>query len=187
MDGVEYQCLPSGLHSVREDLVYFVHGEYAGVSAFVREEADKHHRNASFVAVGALVSLKYGKLGKSWMHAEALKSLAHEVVQDLENKQSLEQFWERHGVDGQSYGVASVTPQTPSTGDSERKRSLSDAPESLISGRSLEKDHPALSMPDLLETLGPLLFPLYRQALIQKRILLIGSTPVRPACNYGTT
>jgi hypothetical protein len=35
-DSVEFKSLPSGLHNVPEDLVYFMHGEdYAGISAFI--------------------------------------------------------------------------------------------------------------------------------------------------------
>jgi hypothetical protein len=40
LDGVvEYKSLPSGLHTVKEDLIYYVHDRYAGVSAFVNAPA----------------------------------------------------------------------------------------------------------------------------------------------------
>ena len=56
---------------------YFVHGdEYAGLSAFVNEPAKESDRNALMLAVGALVPLSYGRLGKSWKHAAGLKELA---------------------------------------------------------------------------------------------------------------
>jgi hypothetical protein len=186
LDGVEYQCLPSGLHSVREDVVYFIHGAYAGVSAFVQEEADKEHRNASFVAVGALVPLSYGRLGKSWLHVEALRSLAKAIVKEQEDKKPLEEYWDKHGnVDG-SNGAASSAPQTSSTpGDHKRQRSLSDAAGNFAVGKTMPLDHPALSMSTLVATFGPLLFPLYREALLRKRILLLGSAPVQETCNLG--
>lgn len=77
LDGfVEYKSLPSGLHTVKEDLIYFVHDKYAGLSAFVNAPSAEESRNARMIAVGVLVPLSYGRLGRSWKHAENLKSLA---------------------------------------------------------------------------------------------------------------
>lgn len=74
--GVEYKCMPSGLHSVNEDLVYFVHGRHAGLNAFVSVPAADEARGALMIAVGVLVPLSYGRLGRSWKHAENLKAFA---------------------------------------------------------------------------------------------------------------
>jgi len=79
VDGqVEYKSLPSGLHDVAEDLVYFVHdGGHAGLSAFINAKTgDDAARNARMIAVGVLVPLSYGRLGRAWRHAEALQDLA---------------------------------------------------------------------------------------------------------------
>jgi hypothetical protein len=73
---VEYKSLPSGLHTVNEDLIYFVHDRYAGLSAFVNAPASEESRNARMIAVGILVPLSYGRLGRSWKHADSLKELA---------------------------------------------------------------------------------------------------------------
>jgi hypothetical protein len=73
---VEYKSLPSGLHTVPEDLIYFVHEEFAGLSAFVNTPAEEESRNARMIAVGILVPLSYGRLGRSWKHVDALKELA---------------------------------------------------------------------------------------------------------------
>lgn len=72
---VEYKSLPSGLHTVREDLIYFIHDRYAGVSAFINVPDAESARNARMIAVGVLVPLSYGRLGRSWKHAEALKAM----------------------------------------------------------------------------------------------------------------
>jgi hypothetical protein len=37
-----------------------------------------------------------------------------------------------------------------------------------------------------MDSFGPLIFPLYRAALLRKRILFMGEAPVHGACNYGT-
>lgn len=73
---VEYKSLPSGLHTVKEDLIYYVHDRYAGVSAFVNAPASEEARNARMIAVGVLLPLSYGRLGRSWKHAEELKAMA---------------------------------------------------------------------------------------------------------------
>jgi hypothetical protein len=171
---------------VREDLVYFIHGTYAGVSAFVQEEADKEHRNASFVAVGALIPLSYGRLGKSWEHAEDLRRLARATVKDLENKEQLDDFWKKYGRRSASSGTSSPTAKRFSLpGSLKRKRALSDSTGNFAAEQSMPRDHPALSMTALLTTFGPLIFPLYRGALLRRRILLLGSTPVQRTCNFG--
>lgn len=84
LDGrVEYKSLPSGLHTVSEDLIYFVHeGTHAGLSAFVNVPCEEEEsRNARMIAVGVLVPLSYGRLGRAWRHAEDLKSMAAYVIQ----------------------------------------------------------------------------------------------------------
>jgi hypothetical protein len=75
---VEYKSLPSGLHTVSDDLIYFVHdGGHAGLSAFINTRTDDEAaRNARMIAVGILVPLSYGRLGRAWRHAEALKKMA---------------------------------------------------------------------------------------------------------------
>jgi hypothetical protein len=73
---VEYKSLPSGLHNVKEDLVYFVHEQYAGISAFVNTPAGQEERNAQFISVGAMVRLGDGRLGRAWEHAGELRALA---------------------------------------------------------------------------------------------------------------
>lgn len=73
---VEYKSLPSGLHTVKEDLIYFVHDRFAGLSAFVNAPDAESLRNARMIAVGVLVPLSYGRLGRSWKHAEKLKEMA---------------------------------------------------------------------------------------------------------------
>ena len=56
---------------------YFMHDdEHAGISAFINRTTNKWERNALMLAVGALVPLDQGRLGRSWKHAEKLKGLA---------------------------------------------------------------------------------------------------------------
>lgn len=73
---MEYKSLPSGLHTVKEDLIYFVHENQAGLSAFLNVPAAEESRNARMIAVGAMVPLSYGRLGRCWKHADRLKDMA---------------------------------------------------------------------------------------------------------------
>ena len=187
LDGVEYQCLPSGLHSVQSDLVYFVHGNYAGVSAFAKESSDAQHRNASFAAVGVLIPLSYGRLGRGWLHADELRRLAKGVVKNTNDTRALELYWKKHREDNAAKQKCSdkVTAQVAQDITSgKRKRVQSDATEAMRSEPAIAPDHPALAVLDLLDAFGPLVYPLYRAALLRKRILFLGTPPVQRSCNF---
>ncbi|KAF2769140.1 hypothetical protein EJ03DRAFT_107697 [Teratosphaeria nubilosa] len=183
LDGVEFKSLPSGLHGVKSDLVYFVHGHYAGVSAFLQEEADEQQRNASFVAVGALVGLSHGKLGRSWLHAAELRRLAKDLVGSSADARTLELFWDKHRQSerGSSKPTSPVSAKRNSIPIAPSRRH-SDSSHGLKLDASGAADHPALYMPGLLDSFGPLLFPLYRAALLRKRILFLGTPPVQRSC-----
>ncbi|PPJ55035.1 hypothetical protein CBER1_01458 [Cercospora berteroae] len=186
LDGVEFKSLPSGLHAVKEDLIYFIQGDHAGVTAFAQEEADARQRNASFVAVGALISLSHGQLGRSWTHAEELRRLAKVVVKQASDTEPLEEFWEQHRADNPNRTAPSspVASRADGTNGLGRKRLASEA---TLAGFHAEwswpLDHPALHVPSMLETFGPLLFPLHRAALARQRILLLGSPSVQHNAN----
>ncbi len=122
------------------------------------------------------------------------------LVQDPSKTQPLEDFWLAHKLateeDPQEEATAA---ESPSDGRAERKqnnasrngksrtrnRALSTASALALPGQSLSSHHPALSLPVLLDTFGPLVFPLYKAALLRKRILLVGQAPVELACNFG--
>ncbi|OAX85077.1 hypothetical protein ACJ72_00549 [Emergomyces africanus] len=187
---VEYKSLPSGLHNVREDLIYFVHEQYAGISAFVNHPAAESQRNALMMAVGVLVPLSYGRLGKAWRHAAKLKELARSLADDPDNTEPLSAYWETYQVsedaislpDSPLGSIASL--KTPVRDVYARHRALSDATALISSKQSLAPYHPAHSLPEFLDAFGPLVFQLYRVALLRKRILLVGEAPVEESCNF---
>jgi hypothetical protein len=73
---VELKSLPSGLHNVEQDVVYFVHEEFVGVSAYLNNPDSQSARNANMLAVGVLVPLQQGRMGKAWLYVDELKGLA---------------------------------------------------------------------------------------------------------------
>lgn len=177
--------------------------ERAGISAFINKITDQWERNALMLAVGALVPLDQGRLGRSWKHAEKLKELAQydikyklfryahadrfrELVLDPSNTQPLEDYWtSNHLVEDDA--VEDSRPGSSSQASTEyRPRPR---PTSGISGISvppfgLSSYHPALALPALIDSFGPLVFPLYKAALLRKRILLMHEAPVELACNF---
>ncbi|KAK8082930.1 hypothetical protein PG996_001711 [Apiospora saccharicola] len=204
---VEYKSLPSGLHTVTDDLIYFVHGDYAGLSAFVNAPCeDTEARNARMLAVGVLVPLSYGRLGRAWKHAEGLKEMASQLADDAKRTQLLEEYWEKHqardeqdAADATTKEPAASAPTTTTTTTTTtqsqqqprtpkranlRSRSASDGAALLQPEHKLSNFHPAWSLKKLLDTFGPLIFPIHRAALLRKRILISCHAPVQEINNF---
>lgn len=193
---VEYKSLPSGLHNLKEDLVYFVHENNAGLSAFVSGHGSQEERNARFVAVGVLVPLRDGRLGRAWLHALPLKALARcvssrtelltmpnveprELVADTTQTEPLEQYWNDNQIHDQEQ-----SEPLDLRASQRRDRRLSTATV-VLADQVLPSEHPAFSVLEYLDTFGPLVFPLHRAALLRQRILLVRPPPVQLTCDYG--
>ena len=185
--------LPQTCHALI-DHSHFVHNDFAGISAFVNEPAPKSERNASMLSVGVLVPLDYGRMGKSWLHAHALKEIARQQIRDMDNTERLEEYWEKHRIQDEETSRA-PPPASPSSyratdsnnGPSGQRlsRVVTDAAAFTDSPHALSAHHPALSLPHFIKTFGPLIFRLYRAALLRKRILLLGEAPVHVNCDFG--
>lgn len=203
-DAVEYKSLPSGLHTVSEDLIYFVHDSaHAGLSAFINVPVEEEEaRNARMIAVGVLVPLSYGRLGRAWRHAQGLKDLAETLAKDRKDTGGLEKYWEANKLHkeerARSPAKAGETPTTtPAVTFSEppnsqtgrkghtRNRSASDGGSLAPAQHKLSPYHPAWSLTSLLDKFGPLIFPIQRAALLRKRILISTHAPVHEVCDFG--
>lgn len=192
---VEYKSLPSGLHTVSDDLIYFVHDGYAGLSAFVNAPVDDTAaRNARMLAVGVLVPLSYGRLGRAWKHAESLKAIASKLAANSKDVKTLEAYWEKNQArdatdddaapKGDLESPAAVVRSPKTSGVHTRNRSASDGTALMLPGHRLSPFHPAWALTKLLDAFGPLVFPIHRAALLRKRILISGHAPVEQACNF---
>ena len=67
-----------------------------------------------------------------------------------------------------------------------RNRAISTASALAPPGQSLSSHHPALSLPTFLDAFGPLIYPIYKAALLRKRLLIVGHAPVELSCNFGS-
>ncbi|KAJ5901572.1 hypothetical protein N7495_002100 [Penicillium taxi] len=187
---VEYKSLPSGLHNVTEDLVYFVHEQYAGISAFLNQPATEAERNANMFAIGVLVPLTSGRLGKSWLHASRLKELTLKYAGNMAETQPLSDYWQSCRIEG----TESADPESPLDSplslrfgpdlSNPRTRASTDTMMLETARPALTPFHPASSLPDFIDSFGPLVFPLYRAALLRKRILFMNEAPVHMPCNF---
>lgn len=118
-----------------------------------------------------------------------LKKLARQLVKDPGHTQPLDEYWEEHRAEKETSDEVDATPSKET--DDPRRPSLEESAaaqaKSLMTGptHELSPFHPARSMPAMLETFGPLIYPLYKAALLRKRILIVIEAPVELACNFG--
>lgn len=108
------------------------------------------------------------------------------TVKDIEDTDALDEYWEAHRVDdSEAQGLNSPDDEGTSKQVNGRRkaRTLSDAAALGHDPHTLSNDHPAISLRRHLDLFGPLLFPLYRAALLRKRILVLTHPPVREACD----
>ena len=181
-----------------------MHEGYAGLSAFLNKPDEQSARNARMLAVGVLVPLDQGRVGRVWRHAQRLKDLAsydtlssplstftkqdRSQIEDVENTSRLEQFWEQNRLRPND-----PNPQTPiessenlsNSNGYQKSRSMSSGTHYISANHSLTPHHPATTLLDSLNLFGPLIFTVFRAALLHQRILIVIDTPVEFTCNLG--
>lgn len=110
------------------------------------------------------------------------------MVENTTEIEPLEEFWDAYkaGEEGQFDGTDSlVLSPTTSRSGNRGKRALSELTRYGDPEHTLAQSHPARSMLRYMNAFGPLVFPLYKAALMRKRILFITPPPVRLCCEYG--
>ena len=87
MDGVEFSVLPSGLHLVERDVVYFSHGPHAGLAVFRRRPTlSKGHRGFRLSSLAIL--LQEAPRPRPWLHINSLRELADRIYKDADARES---------------------------------------------------------------------------------------------------
>ncbi|KAK1910315.1 hypothetical protein P3342_006590 [Pyrenophora teres f. teres] len=168
-NAVEYKSLPSGLHTVPNDLVYFTHDGYAGLSAFAK--ATPARKTAMPISC------------RAWLLAGRLEKLAVALASDSETVAPLEEFWQEQAAAGHTRGHVDVQDDGE-TKVRNRRRAISTVSAVSKDEERLPQYHPALSIQRFLDIFGPLVFRLQQAALLRKRILFVGVPPVRIACEF---
>ncbi|KZT66324.1 hypothetical protein DAEQUDRAFT_813671 [Daedalea quercina L-15889] len=173
---VEYSCLPSGLHLLESDVVYFTKDDHQGVCVFHRQQtAEEGHRGYRLSSLGILLAKSVRP--RPWLHVPALKTLFYTIFTSLGDWGVLipaETDWEPARVFFEERKVRQ--PDLGGAGDwrgwgAELERD----------GATLDTD-PTIHLPHLLRILGPSSLTLYKHVLGRRRILIYTLPPVEAAC-----
>lgn len=197
LKGVEYKALPSGLHEKERDVISFVLKPdesdsmdelLYGVAVFhqnLQESSSSDRSRVKMYSLGVIVdpskhkssSLTTGS-GPVWKPATFSCGIEHveELDKLLENWKAedgydaFEAFFEQKA---DLINVISSPNQSPRT---QRIFSLENSKES--------NHHYLLKLDTLLETMGPLIFKLWRCSLLRERIILFDAPSVELSCAF---
>ncbi|TFK51280.1 hypothetical protein OE88DRAFT_1712549 [Heliocybe sulcata] len=177
LSNVEFSCLPSGLHLVEEDVVYFSKDSHQGVCVFRRRKTTEHgQRGFRLSSLGILLATSTRP--RPWRHVASLKNLMHRMYSVLEDRGILEptkedweparDYFERRKVQEVVLGGAGDW-----NGWSQEFDGSTSDPYSM---------HPTSHLPHLLRILGPSSLTLYKHILGRQRILIFTLPPVEASC-----
>ncbi|KAI0292962.1 hypothetical protein B0F90DRAFT_1811880 [Multifurca ochricompacta] len=198
LDGVEFSSLPSGLHLVEQDVVYFTKDTHHGVSIFRRRQTSEHgQRGFRLSSLGIL--LAPSARPRPWRHVPALKALARDLHATLDARRgvneppqeeeddwaSVRRFFELRKVlvDARSGSGSGSGSLGGGTGGAWRRWSEElDGASSHAHIYGHSHASPTLHLPHLLRILGPSSLTLYKHVLGRRRILIYTQPPVEFAC-----
>ncbi|RKP25369.1 hypothetical protein SYNPS1DRAFT_28898 [Syncephalis pseudoplumigaleata] len=172
LSGIEFSALPSGLHLVEDDVIYFCKNTYFGVSVFentpLEGEEGQRERGARMAAVG-LLSAKYAHLHR---HVDFLQEAARfHAADEAVSRQLLTWYYEN---------------QRKRTHRSSATSMSSDPVPTIAVPRQprLNTHHPAKMFVKFVGQCGPSIFVLWKHALLAKRILFMAAPPLAVASSY---
>ncbi|KAJ7769409.1 hypothetical protein B0H16DRAFT_1411336 [Mycena metata] len=177
LEHLEFSALPSGLHLVEEDVVYFTKDGQHGVCVFRRRKTVDHgHRGFRLSSLGIL--LAKSARPRPWRHTAALKELTTLIYSRFESSASLvptENDWDpaRAFFNERKVTRADLGGAGDWNGWShELLERLDD---------TATNQNPTLHLPHLLRILGPSSLTLYKHAVGRRRILIYTLPPVEAA------
>ncbi|KAH8822398.1 hypothetical protein DL96DRAFT_1819886 [Flagelloscypha sp. PMI_526] len=174
LDGVEFSVLPSGIHAVERDVVYFTipnpssstHSPLHGVSIFRRlATTEEGQRGARLASLGAIVTPG----AKPWRHVDRLKAVFEESLHNQDGK------WDAPTAFFEEFRLVTEA-ETPSL--SFQPSTSTSSADSISSLSSSPLNH----LPHLLPILGPLSSTLHKHVLARRRILIYCKPPIEGAC-----
>ncbi|PPQ99371.1 hypothetical protein CVT24_009201 [Panaeolus cyanescens] len=179
LDQLEFSALPSGLHLIERDVIYFTKDNQPGVCVFMRRPTNEPgHRGFRLSSLGIL--LARSQRPRPWRHVEALKKLMIQVYSRTSstpdmNMELTDEDWEP---------VRSFFEERKI-----RRADLGGAGDWLGWSEELDgaysyplRSNPTLHLPHLLQILGPSSLTIYKHVLGRKRILIYTLPPVEVAC-----
>ncbi|KAL6310279.1 hypothetical protein BKA93DRAFT_755212 [Sparassis latifolia] len=171
---VEFSCLPSGLHLMERDVVYFTKDDHAGVCVFQRRQTSEHgHRGFRLSSLGIL--LARSTRPRPWRHVPALKALVHTIYSSLGDRDILvpvDSYWDP----ARAFFAERQVHRADLGGAGD------------WNGWTMELDsdasymNPTMHLAHILRILGPSCLTLYKHVLGRRRILIYTLPPVEAAC-----
>ncbi|KAL5467702.1 hypothetical protein EMCRGX_G031965 [Ephydatia muelleri] len=158
LDGVEFNSMVSGAHTISKDFVYFKHNQLFGLSCFEKiAVANEAERGVRMKSVG-LLAVGYSDLHT---HQEFLQRQARKQLESPGDYSSLEEYFchhqsSRHPVPRPLSGTESLP--------------------------SMNISHPAGCFTQFLQYFGVNIFVLWKLALLKKRILFFSPPPIGVVC-----
>ncbi|RPD53578.1 hypothetical protein L226DRAFT_509969 [Lentinus tigrinus ALCF2SS1-7] len=172
LSNVEFSCLPSGLHLIERDVVYFTKDDHQGVCVFRRRRTSEDgHRGFRLSSLGIL--LAKSPRARPWQHVAALKELVNTIYNSMEDRDTLEPL---------------ESDWDPARAFFEERKVRDDGSSSTWEGWGPELEGPrsdcapTTHLPHLLRILGPSSLTLYKHILGRRRVLVITRPPVEAAC-----
>ncbi|KAH8113091.1 hypothetical protein DFH11DRAFT_361122 [Phellopilus nigrolimitatus] len=189
LDGVEFSVLPSGLHLVERDIVYFSHGAHTGLAVF-RRRPTRARAHRGFRLSSLAVLLRPAPRPRPWLHAAPLRALADSIyaAADAKEEDLLGLSTSASGSGSASEGELTETDFAPARAWFERRRAEEHAATQSWSGWSDELDGtysspstPTHHLPHLLRILGLSSLTLYKFVLSRRRVMIFTLPPVEVA------
>ncbi|KAG5735434.1 Protein LCHN [Termitomyces sp. T112] len=172
LDSIEFNVLPSGLHLIDRDVVYFTKDGQHGVCIFRRRKTEEQgQRGFRLSSFGVL--LARSKRPRPWRHTAALKDLftiIHKQCEEAGLVQPTESQWEPARAYFEERKIRKVDAREWSGWNQD----FSDSTEF--------NSHPTLHLSQLFRILGPSSLIIYRHVLGRRRILIYTQPPVEAAC-----
>ncbi|KAF7293181.1 hypothetical protein HMN09_01196100 [Mycena chlorophos] len=177
LDNLEFSALPSGLHLVEEDVIYFNKDGQQGVCVFRRRKTvEQGHRGFRLSSLGIL--LARSTRPRPWRHVVALKeltSLLYSRFETNETQNPTEKDWEP----ARDFFNARKVASADLNGAGDWNGWSSELLERLDS--TTLSQTPTLHLPHLLHILGPSSLTLYKHVVGRRRILIYTLPPVEAA------
>ncbi|CAD1813366.1 uncharacterized protein CPAR2_504130 [Candida parapsilosis] len=185
LEGIEYKSFPSGIHDLQEATVFLSHESggnlFYGLSCFKQFVIDQKkiddRDNLKMYSVGIICEPKQSTwkanefINNGWEYIEELKSVLNDLEREIVGKNEA-----GHDVDLMKFieknllriGSEPSTLNIPETEPAKGK-------------------HLLLNLPQMFETLGPLIFAIYKQSLLRKNILIFNELHLNNGDDTQTT
>lgn len=176
--GIEFRAMPSGLHASEQDVIYFVQPRKSqnnnsvtireflpGVAIFCNHGESTNREDIEMFSLGILCEEESGGGGtssSSWVYVDTLKDLLNKFLEQ----------------------------QRATSGDHKKYQLFETFFDTFYENPSLEKlhksnnnNHPVLSLKKLLSYYGPLIFEVWKAAVLRSRILLVNNNLTVEECS----